>query len=83
MLNGLVETDLPLTVDVPQITVAIGDKIVRHPVDGSEVAWKVTARRTDEDGRLVVEFRDGDGGGEFTFLDPDVWPRVEVGQVLQ
>lgn len=84
LMNGLVTEDLPLMVEVPQIALAIGDKIVRNPDDGSEVAWTVTARAADEDGHLVVEYRDGDGvEDEFTFTGPALWVSVEVGQVLR
>ena len=82
VLNGLVTEDLPLLVDVPPIALRDDEKIVRHPDDGTEVDWKVTARRRDDDGRMVVEYRTGDGAEDsYTFTAPDRWVRVEVGQV--
>lgn len=82
MPTGVITEDLPLLVKVPQIALMDDEKIVRHPDDGTEVCWKVTARRHDEDGHLVVDFRTADGAEDsFTFTDPDKWVRVEVGQV--
>ena len=82
MPTGVITEDLPLLVDVPPIALRDDEKIVRHPDDGTEVDWKVTARRRDEDGRLVVNYRAGDGAEDsFTFTDSDRWVRVEVGQV--
>lgn len=84
MPNGVITEDLPLTVEVPPIALMKGEKIVRHPGDGSEVEWKVTARREDEDDHLVVSYRVPDGTeDEFTFTDRGQWVRVEVGQVLK
>jgi hypothetical protein len=81
MLNGLVEKDLTLAVDVPQITLRDRDLLVRDP-DGNDGAWRVTGQHRDDDVHLVVAYTTLDGAvGEFTFPDPDEWVRVDVGQV--
>lgn len=83
MIDGLVDTDLRHTPDVPQIALFIGDKVVRHPEDGSDVAWKVTDRTRDEDGRLVVTFTTPDGERDFfVFTDPYQNPAADVGPVI-
>ena len=82
VLTNVLTEDLPLTVKVPQISLMDGEKIVRHPKDDSEVAWRVTGRSRDEDGHLVITYTTPDDeSGEFPFDDPDLWVMVEVGQV--
>lgn len=87
VLTNVLTEDLPLTVKVPQITLMDGEKIVRHPKDDSKVAWRVTRRSRDEDGRLVITYTAPDEetgeeqAGEFAFDDLDLWVMVEVGQV--
>jgi hypothetical protein len=85
VLNGLITEDLPLTVDdVPPIALMDGEKIVRHPVDDTEVTWKFVGLRSDEDGRKVVEYRTQDDEVKsFTVTDPKTRFTVEVGQVLR
>lgn len=85
VLNGLITEDLPLTVDdVPAIGLKAGEKIVRHPVDGTEVAWKFVGLRSDDDGREVVDYRTRDDEVEsFTVTDPKTLFTVEVGQVYR
>jgi hypothetical protein len=83
VLNGLVEKDLPLAVDVPQITLRNRDLLVRDP-DGAEGEWRVVGQSRDDDGHLVVAYTTRDGEvGEFTFPDPKQWVRVDAGQVLR
>lgn len=82
VLTNVLTEDLPLTVEVPQISLMNGEKIVRHPKDDSEVAWRVTGQSRDEDGHLVITYTTPEGAeGEFPFDDPDLWVMVEVGQV--
>lgn len=84
VLNGLVSTDLLRTVDVPPISLVVGEKIVRHPDDGSDVKWRVLDVTHDEDGHLVVAYRTSDGDeDEYPFTDPDQWVRVGVGPVTR
>lgn len=81
-LTGLVTEDLPLTVEVPPIALMEGNTIVRHPADGADVEWKITALAVDADG-VEIEYRTREGKtGSFMFSSPDSWVRVEVGQVL-
>lgn len=83
MPNGTVTENLKLTTpDVPPIGLMKGEKIVRHPEDGSDVEWTFTGLRRDEDGHEVIDYRTGDGGtGSFTVTDPGLRLTVEVGQV--
>lgn len=84
MPNGVITEDLPLTVEVPPIALMKGEKIVRHPEDGSDVDWTFTGLRADEDGNTVIGYRTADGEtGEFPVTEPDTRVRVEVGQVLK
>lgn len=84
MPTHTLDTDLPLRVDVPQLTLMDGEKIVRHPDEGSEVAWTITSQRRTPDGALTVDYRTPDGTQDSRrFSDPDGWVRVEVGQVYR
>lgn len=84
MLTDTINTDLRLTVEVPPIALMDGEKIVRHPDDGTEVTWKITSRRRDVDGHLIIDYSTPDGTQDsHTFPDPDQWVRVDVGQVYR
>ncbi|TDD97577.1 hypothetical protein [Actinomadura rubrisoli] len=91
MLNGLATTDLPLLVDAPARTLQPGEKICRHPDDGSEVDWRVVGHHPGEDGAVVVEYHlpdDAPGADPRTWTvtdpdDEDHWLTVEVGQVTR
>lgn len=84
VLNGLATEDLPLTVEVPPIALMDGEKIVRHPDDGTEVTWTITDRRRDGDGHLVIDYSTPDGTQDsHTFPNPGQWVRVDVGQVYR
>jgi hypothetical protein len=83
VLNGLVEKDLPLPVEVPQIALDNGDMLISDP-DGNDGKWRVTGQSRDDDGHLVVAYTTRNGeAGEFTFPDSDAWVRVDAGQVLR
>jgi len=83
-MNGLLTEDLRHTVEVPQIALMKKDLIVRHPEDGSVVSWRVTDLSRDEGGHLVAAYTDANGkADECTFKDPDVWVRVDTGQVTK
>lgn len=85
VLNGLITENLRLTTDdVPPIALMEGEKIVRHPDDGSDVEWTFTGLRRDEDDHIVIDYRTADGEtGSFTVTDPGLRLTVEVGQVLR
>ena len=83
MLNGLATEDLPLTVDVPPIALMDDDKIVRHPGDGTDVAWKFVGLRRDQDGHHVIDYTADGEADSFTVTDPETRFKVEVGQVAR
>ena len=84
VLNGLVTDEPPLTVEVPPIALIEGEKIVRHPVDGSDVDWMFTGLKADEDGHTVIGYRTADGTEDgLPVTDPGQWVRVQSGQVLK
>lgn len=69
VLNGLVETNLPLTAPVPADALMVGEKICVHPDDGSRVNWRVAGHHPGEGGAEIVEYR-------LPTDDPEAEPRT-------